>query len=137
MCEYCTEVRTEIKADLVGLLMNDESNRLVQTLNKHVTEAMQQINERIDNALESGQVTGPRPDSDEIEAAVRDCLMAAVIATGAASIAQATPGYTDEGKQPRSVILGMWAGSILGAEMEDELAEQQQALRHLFGMGDN
>jgi hypothetical protein len=60
-----------------------------------------------------------------------------VLGTGAASLAAATPGYTDEGKMPLSVILGSWAGSVFSNELEDEVKSQQDMLRHLLGMGDN
>lgn len=137
MCEDCTNARNEIRNDLIGLLQNDPDNRLLQAVEKNLPNAIEQINVRIDEALESGRVEGPRPDDDEIEEAVRDCLIAAVLGTGAASLAGHTPGYTDEGKRPLSVILGTWAGCCMANEMQSEFEDEQNLIRHLLGMGDN
>lgn len=137
MCQDCTDHRNEIKADLVALLQGDPDNRLTISLEKHVEIALPAIHARIDNAIEDGRVEGDKPSDDEIREALRDCLMGAVLATGAATLAATTPGYTDEGKQPRSMILGTWAGAVFESEMENEMQSQANVIKHLLGMGDN
>ena len=46
------------------------------------------------------------PPMSEVRTVVRDCLIASVTALGAAAMARMTPGYTDEGGEPGSIILG-------------------------------
>jgi hypothetical protein len=135
MCEDCTNTRNEIRADLLALLQDDPDNQLVQAVEKNLPEAEKQIWQRIEKAISEGAVDeAKRPDEDEVREAVRDCLVGAVLATGAAAIARSTPGYTDEGGLPASMILGTWAGEVMKGEMSREGAE---LARHLLGMGDN
>lgn len=137
MCEDCTQIREEVKNDLLAAI-SGQPCPLTEVIDAGVEAGVEEINKRIDRAVNEGNVSEEkRPDEAEVRAAVRDCLLAAVLATGAATIAHHTPGYTDEGKMPRSLILGQWAGMIFQNEQnnEDELAEK--LLRHLLGMGDN
>lgn len=135
MCDDCTEMREKIKSDLAGLLADDSDNDLFQAVERNLPSAVKTTLERIDKVISSGQIPEERrPSNDEVEEAVRDCLVAAVLATGAAAIARSTPGYTDEGKMPSSMILGQWAGVILENEMK---AAENDLMRYLLGMGDN
>lgn len=137
MCQDCTDHRNEIKADLVALLMGDPDNRLTQSLDRHTDEALPAIHARIDEAIEDGRVKGDKPSDEEIREALRDCLLGAVLATGAAAIASITPGYTDEGKQPRSMILCAWAAAIMESEIDDQMQAEAKVIKNLLGMGDN
>lgn len=128
----CKDCRDEIKNDLLGLLAG-EDNRLSQSVDDHVPGALKAVNARIDAVIEAKPEV-ERPDEDEVREAVRDCLVAAVLATGAAMIAKNTPGYTDEGGQDAAMILGTWAGCVLENEMQDI---EQNLRKHLLGMGDN
>jgi hypothetical protein len=137
MCDDCTKHRVEIKADLVAVLMGDPDSRLTIALDETVEKSLPAIHARIDAAVEEGRVRGDKPSDEEIREAVRDCLLGAILATGGASIASATPGYTDESKLACSMILGMWAGAVLGSEMQSQVQSEADIVRHLLGMGDN
>lgn len=138
MCQDCTNHRNEIKADLIALLQGDPDNRLTEAVDRHTEEALPAMHARIDAAIESGKVPAERrPSDDEIREALRDCLLGAILATGAATIAQQTPGYTDEGKQPRSMILVAWASAVMESEINDEMQSQVNVVKHLLGMGNN
>lgn len=137
MCEDCTNFRERVKTDLMGALAGTP-NALTEKIDESVPAAVEAVTARIDEAISEGRVPEEhRPSEEEIRSAVRDCLLGAVLATGAAALAQHTPGYTDEGKRPASVILGTWAGCIFQSEMDDADAAAEDLLRYLLGMGDN
>ncbi len=140
MCENCTAHRNAIRLELIELLENTPDSRLMEKVNGHVDSVVKEIvNKRIKPTLERHpEMT--MPPMVEVREAVKDCLIASVLALGAAAMAATTPSYTDEGGEPRSVVLGLWAGSVLEGEVEifaTDSAVLDNALRSLLGMGDN
>lgn len=133
MCEHCTAHREEIRKDLIELLTDHPDSRLMPTVEKHLDAAVSEIIEKRITPVIERNPEMEMPDEDEIRAAVKDTLIAAVVATGAASLAANTPSYTDEGGEPKSIILGEWAGHLLNSEMGEAISGFMQHL----GMGRN
>ena len=137
MCKDCTAQRNAIRVDLIALLEGDPDSRLLERVNAHVDRTVKEIlNKRIRPILERHPEM-EMPSMSEIREAVKDCLIASVCALGCAAMASSTPGYTDEGGEPRSIILGMWAGSVMEGEAEIFTNEIMDHARSMLGMGDN
>lgn len=137
MCEECTAQRNAIRLELIELLEGNPDSRLLEKVESHVDQSVKEIvNKRIRPALERNPDMR-MPPINEIREAVKDCLIGSVLALGAAAMASATPGYTDEGGEPRSIVLGAWAASVMDGEAEVFATEILDHARSLLGMGDN
>lgn len=137
MCERCEEHRAQVKSDVIAMLNGDPDSRLLEKVNSVLDKSVAEVIEkRITPVVESNPDL-EMPDVREVRAAVKDCLIASVLALAAASIAQTTPGYTDEGGEPRGVILGMWAGHVLEGEANIMASEMMDSLLSHLGMGNN
>jgi hypothetical protein len=138
MCENCTKQRAQIKNDVLALLNEEPDSVLRDAVEKQIPAVEKQVNRRIKNAIDEGHVKRI-PTPGEVHECVRDTLIAAVLATAAAAMAKSTPGYTDEGGLPASIILGQWAGILLDNEISAtvEQASAEELLRQALGMGDN
>ena len=137
MCENCEAHRAEVKSELIALLSGDPDSRLAAQVDRFLDMSVTQvIEQRIKPAIERNPEI-EMPPANEIRAAVRDCLVASVVALGAASIAQTTPGYTDEGGEPKSIILGQWAGHVMEGEANFLASGMVDNLMNLLGMGSN
>lgn len=137
MCEHCVQHRAEIRADLIALLNEEPDSRLLEAVNSRLDDAVREIVEkRIEPAMENNSGL-EMPDLRDVRAAIKDCMIAAVCALGCAAIASTTPGYTDEGGEPRSIILGQWANSVLEGEATVIASGMMDELMNHLGMGNN
>ena len=118
MCENC---RNEVREILIGLLQGDH-------------ELCDFVREEVHNGLEAAREAGKEiPEGMEEE--LYEAGIAGQVAVGAAHIAgMCDPDFTEEGGLDVPIILGMWAGTMMHARMEDHF---NNLARQLLGMGDN
>jgi hypothetical protein len=119
MCENCIEHK--------AVLIEE-----IRLLASHEGSIFNEMRRLIDRQLEvdswfkdSGQ------DIDYIRSEILDAAIAQAIAIRAAFIAHYCDSKVEEGKVPPAMILGIWAGRCLSAELD--LADMQNRL----GMGNN
>jgi hypothetical protein len=123
MCENC---RTQCRIAIVALAENDEDHPLVKMTREMTDSACSDL--RRQAAIDGVELP------DDMENEIFDSLIAAQIALTAAHMASKTDPYTDEGGMPVGMILGLWAGSCMQRDAEQEFSN---IARSLLGMGDN
>lgn len=138
MCEDCRKTAREL---ITALVTDDKEHPVMEMMEGMMNMAMQDGRvERIQEYAREHDVPEEEiPSEEEIRENTRDCLIAAQIAVAAAVMASRTTGYTAEGGEPPSIVLGMWAGEVMSMEAQriSSISSEANMIRHLFGMGNN
>jgi len=122
MCENCRE---EVREILIALLQGD--HELCSMVRDTVHDAVEQIRE------------AGKEIPEGLEEQLYEAGIAGQVAVGAAHLARMTdPELTEEGGLDVPIILGLWAGTMMHARIE-EAAEEHfiELAKQLLGMSNN